>query len=125
MRIAALAAMAILASGPALAQAIPLEVRLSNFKFQPRSIELQAGKQYVLTLTNGSRGGHNFTAKEFFAAASVNPSDRSAIAKGTVEVPGESRRTIRFRAPARGTYKVKCTHTLHGTFGMRGEILVR
>ena len=125
MRIAAFAAVAILASGPALSQAVPLEVRLSNFKFEPKTIELQSGKDYALTLINDGGGGHNFTAKDFFAASSVNPSDRAAIINGTIEVPGASRRTVHFRAPAPGVFKVKCTHTLHGTFGMRGEIRVR
>ena len=125
MRRFAFAALAILASAPAVAQPAALEVRLSNFKFEPRTIELMAGRDYVLALTNDSGGGHNFTAREIFAAATIAAADRGAIANGTVEVPGHQRRTIRLRAASPGTYKVKCTHTLHGTFGMRGEIVVR
>ena len=125
MRASAFAALAILATAPALAQPATIEVRLSNFKYEPRTIELKAGQDYVLALTNESGGGHNFTAKEFFAAATIPAADRAAILDGTVEVPGHQRRAIRFRAAAPGTYKVKCTHTLHGTLGMRGEIVVR
>jgi plastocyanin len=102
-----------------------LEVRLSNFKFDPRTLELKAGQDYALTLVNESSGGHSFSAKDFFAASRVEPSDLAVIRDGTIEVPGKQRRTIRFRAGPAGTYKLKCTHTLHGTFGMRGEIRVR
>lgn len=125
MRVSAFAAVALFAAGPALSRPATINVHLSNFKYEPRTIELKAGQDYVLSLTNDSGGGHNFTAKEFFAAASVMAPDAAAITGGTVEVPGHQRRMIRLRAPARGTYKAKCTHTLHGTFGMRGEINVR
>ena len=124
MRLIILAA-AMLGAAPAWSQPIPIEVRLSNFKYEPRTIELKSGQDYVVTLANDSGGGHNFTATEFFAAATIVAAERAVINKGTVEVPGHQRRTIRLRAPAPGAYKVKCTHTLHGTFGMRGEILVR
>jgi uncharacterized cupredoxin-like copper-binding protein len=125
MRASAFAALAILATAPALAQPATIEVRLSNFKYEPRTIELKAGQDYVLALINESRGGHNFNAKAFFAAATIPAADRAAIQDGSVEVPGHQRRAIRVRAALPGTYKVKCTHTLHGTFGMRGEIVVR
>lgn len=125
MRVSAIAALAILASAPAVAQPAAIEVRMSNFKFEPRSIALRAGQDYALTLINESSGGHSFAAKDFFRASSVNAADQALIREGTVEVPGHQRRTIRFRAAPAGTYKVKCTHTLHGTFGMKGEISVR
>lgn len=125
MRLAALAALAMLASTPAVAQSATIEVRMSNFKFEPRSIELRAGQDYALTLINESNGGHSFAASDFFARAIVNAADRALIREGTIEVPGHQRRTIRFRAAPAGAYKVKCTHTLHGTFGMKGEIVVR
>lgn len=125
MRLSAFAALAMLASAPVVAQPATVEVRMSNFKFEPRSIEFRAGQDYTLTLINESSGGHSFAARDFFAASSINAADRALVREGTIEVPGHQRRTIRFRAAPAGTYKVKCTHTLHGTFGMKGEILVR
>jgi plastocyanin len=125
MRLSAFAALALLVSAAVAAQPATIEVRMSNFKFEPRSIQLRAGQDYAVTLINESSGGHSFAARDFFAAASVNPADRALIREGTIEVPGHQRRTIRFRAAPAGTYKVKCTHTLHGTFGMKGEIVVR
>jgi plastocyanin len=74
----------------------------------------------VLHLVNSGSGGHNFAAPQFFAAAA----DVSGpVSGGAVEVPSHRRVEIRL-TPARGSYRLRCTHTLHSTFGMRGRILV-
>lgn len=109
-------------STAALAQDAParVEVRLSSFDFTPSTIRLAAGRPVVLRLVNDGRGGHNFSAPEFFAAAS---GVSGPVRRGTVEVG--SRRSVDVRlTPARGTYRLRCTHTLHTTFGMTGEIVV-
>lgn len=119
---------AMLALAPAAANAqtpVAVEVHLSNFKFQPQVIELQADTDYALTLTNDGGGGHSFAAKEFFAAAKVERADLSSMKDGKIEVPGDGTRTIHFRTAGPGTYKVKCTHAFHSGFGMKGEIVVR
>ena len=82
------------------------------------------GRDYALTLSNRASGGHNFAAPAFFAAASVDPADRARISAGTVEVPAGQSVTIHLTAPAAGRYKVRCTHTLHTMFGMKGAIVV-
>ena len=102
-----------------------VNVQLSNFKFTPRTIILDHGRPYVLRLYNASGGGHDFTAREFFAAASIAPSDRRWVREGEVEVPPGQLRAIRLTAPAPGRYKVKCTHRFHKLLGMGGTILVR
>ncbi|MDQ8758114.1 cupredoxin domain-containing protein [Sphingosinicella sp. LHD-64] len=112
-------------AAPAFAQDAvrTVEVDLASFSFTPSTIELRAGAPIVLKLVNTGRGGHNFSAPEFFAAARLAPG-QAAIAEGTVEVP--SRQTIEVRlTPARGQYSLRCTHTLQTAFGMRGEIVVR
>lgn len=98
-----------------------VEVDLASFSFTPSAIQLRAGEPVVLKLVNTGRGGHNFSAPEFFAAARL--ASGQAVAEGTVEVP--SRGTVEVRlTPARGRYSLRCTHTLHTAFGMRGEIVV-
>lgn len=112
------------ASSGAIAQGSGEErVELSNFDFAPREIHLHAGRQTTLVLSNTASGGHNFAAREFFAAARVDPADAALVVNGKVEVPRNSTRTIHL-VPAAGTYRLTCTHTLHAMFGMKGRIVV-
>lgn len=127
-----LSALPILVSlaSPALAApdwgtASEVEVRLDSFSFTPSTIEFVAGRPYRLRLINSGRGGHNFHAKTFFAAADVAESDRAKLAKGAVEVSADTTVELRLVAPAAGRYELDCSHLLHEGFGMKGEILVR
>lgn len=109
---------------PALAQDSPaprtVEVRLSSFAFEPRTIALTAGRPVVLHLVNTGGGGHNFSAPQFFAAAT---GVSGPVEEGEVEVPGHQSIDIRL-TPSRGSYRLRCTHTMHTAFGMRGTITV-
>jgi uncharacterized cupredoxin-like copper-binding protein len=115
------------ASSPALAQApTTVQVQLANFSFTPKTIVLDHGHSYVLRLVNAASGGHDFTAPQFFAAASVAAADRSKVTEGEVEVPAGKEIDIHLTAPgSAGRYKLKCSHTFHKMFGMSGEIVVR
>ena len=117
----ALIPLALIAAAPSPA-AERVDVALSNFKFTPSTIHLHHGQQYILHLT--STGGHSFAAKAFFAAATIAPADRATIANGKVEMTSAHPVDIHFTAPGAGTYPVKCTHTLHASFGMTGKIIV-
>lgn len=101
-----------------------IEIALSNFKFTPPTISLHHGQAYVLHIANRSGGGHDFVAKAFFAAADVAPADRRRITNGDVELGGGESADIHLVAPASGRYEVHCSHFMHSTFGMRGEIVV-
>ena len=105
---------------PAPAQGGTVEVRLSNFAFTPRTIRLRAGQPVTLHLVNTSRGGHNFAAPEFFAAAS---GVSGPVQRGKVELGRGQSVDVRL-TPARGHYRLRCTHTMHTAFGMSGEIEV-
>jgi plastocyanin len=117
-------AIALFLALPAVAsgQAAPrtIEVRLSSFDFTPSTIHLTAGDPVVLHLVNTGSGGHNFAAPEFFAAAR---SVEGPVRRGRVEVAGHQSVDVRV-TPARGNYRLRCTHTLHTTFGMTGRIVV-
>jgi plastocyanin len=116
----------LLAAAPVAAAAQPagqtVDVRLTSFDFTPAEIHLHAGQPVVLRLTNSSGGGHNFSAPQFFAAAQV-AGGQNAIHNGTIEVPSHQTVSVRL-TPQRGNYRLRCTHTLHTTFGMRGRIIV-
>ncbi len=111
---------------PALAQDAPaaaprtVEVRLSSFAFAPRAIALTAGRPVILHLVNTGGGGHNFSAPQFFAAAT---GVSGPVSEGTVEVRGHQSVDIRL-TPSRGNYRLRCTHTMHTAFGMTGTITV-
>ena len=129
-RAAILASALILVSAPAAApaapdwsRAAPVEVRLSNFAFGPKIVRLRAGQPVRLRLVNTSSSGHDFTARRFFAAASVRPQDRAAVGNGSVEVRGRGSREI-VLVPKAGRYPLKCAHLFHKAFGMSGEIVV-
>ena len=97
-----------------------VEIRLASFDYDPETIRLRAGQPVVLHLVNTGGGGHNFSAPQFFAAANVAT---GSIRDGAVEVPGRQAVDIRL-VPARGRFRLRCTHTFHTTLGMRGTILV-
>ncbi|HET9428311.1 MAG TPA: cupredoxin domain-containing protein [Allosphingosinicella sp.] len=100
-----------------------VEVRLSSFDYDPREIRLRAGEPVVLRLVNSSGGGHNFSAPAFFAAARIDPGQQAMIREGTIEVRARQSVSVRL-VPARGSFRLRCTHTLHSALGMRGRIIV-
>jgi len=100
-----------------------VEVKLSSFAFTPRAIHLRAGEPVILHLVNTAKGGHDFSATGFFAAAVVRPQDRSAMNNGTVELRGHTVQDIAV-TPRAGRYQLRCKHTFHTAFGMSGEIIV-
>lgn len=113
-------------AAPAVAQpqAATVAVTMSNFKFEPNALQLRAGVPTVLHLVNSAGGGHNFTAPQFFAAARLAPASQALVHGGTVEVPKHSAVDVEL-VPAAGQYPLKCSHTLHSSFGMKGTIVVR
>ena len=97
-----------------------VEVELSSFDFDPDMIRLRAGEPVVLRLVNRGGGGHNFVAPDFFAAAR---GVSGPVDEGAVELRAREIVEVRL-VPTRGRYRLRCTHTLHSTLGMRGRIVV-
>lgn len=100
----------------------PAEVRidLSSFAIAPRPIRLAAGQPVRLVFTNRSGGAHDFTARGLFAAASKVS---GPVAGGTVDLAGHQSAVVEL-TPARGRYKVHCSHFGHSLMGMKGVVLV-
>jgi plastocyanin len=123
----ALASIALIPAAPLSAQAprpATVTVTMANFKFDPAVIQLRAGAPTLLHLVNTAGGGHSFSAPQFFAAASIAAASQPLVKGGTVDVPKHSAVDITL-TPAAGSYPLKCTHTLHAAFGMKGTIVVR
>ena len=101
-----------------------VEIALSNFRYTPSAIALHHGQSYVLHFINQSGGGHDFSAREFFTAASVDPADRARISNGEVALRGGESADVHLIAPEPGRYKAHCTHFMHSAFGMKATIIV-
>jgi len=102
-----------------------IEVRVYSYGFTPQTITLQHGQPYQLHFANSSKGGHDFTAKAFFAAAQVTGADARKIDDGKVKLDGGETADVNLVAPAPGTYEFHCSHFFHAAQGMKGQIVVR
>jgi len=102
-----------------------VEVDLTNFAFSPARLELKPGAVYRLHFVNKTSGGHDFTAKAFFDDAQIDPEDQAAVKDGMIMLSGNQSADVRLIAPKTGRYEAKCTHFMHATLGMKGEVLVQ
>jgi uncharacterized cupredoxin-like copper-binding protein len=104
------------------AHAQPITVVMVDNSFQPDHVTFQQGKPYELRLENHGKDMHEFTAPEFFHAATVR--DKRLLANGGTEVvvqPGQSARI--FLLPrVKGDYRLTCAD--HDWDGMVGKITV-
>ena len=123
--IAYLALAALAVTAPTSAQnAERFEITLANFKFTPSAIALKAGQPVTLHFKNEGSGGHDFTAPEFFKAATMDAATRAKLGKkGRIDLSAGQSEDVML-TPKAGTYKVKCGHFLHAGFGMTGTITV-
>jgi plastocyanin len=101
-----------------------VDVELSSFKFSPEVLHLKHGEAYALHFHNSAGGGHDFVAKDFFAHASLAPASQQAVAHGEIELHGGATADVTLIAPSAGTYEVHCSHFMHESMGMKGQIIV-
>lgn len=121
MRYLALFALGLTAfPGVAPAQPATQTVTLSSFSFAPKPLHLAAGRLVTLTFVNSSGNSHDFTAKEFFAAARIT---EGAAPGGEIDLHGHQTKTVTL-VPAAGTYKAHCSHFMHAEMGMTEQIIV-
>ncbi len=118
----ATAALVIACSAPAASQSVmpTYTIALESFYYAPRPITLAAGRPIRMVFVNRSGSGHNFTARSFFNSARIL---RGAVPKGQIGLAGHATATIEL-VPARGRYKVHCSHFGHKLMGMKTEIIV-
>ena len=111
--------------GAAAQSATPITISLTNYAFTPSMLNLNAGTPYRLHFTNGGSKDHNFTAPDFFAAAEINPSDKSKIEDGRVELESGQAIDVTLTPERAGTYSFDCSHFMHHLLGMHGKIIVQ
>ena len=119
-RVAAAAALSLTLAIPAAAQPAGQTIDVRSFSFSPVPIRLEAGKPVTLTFVNGSGGGHDFTAKDFFAHSTITA---GAAPDGKIDLKGHETKTITL-VPKAGTYEAHCSHFMHSSMGMHDQIVV-
>jgi len=108
-------------TGPASAQKPDAQtISVYSYGFTPKLIHLVAGRPVTLTFVNTSGSGHDFTAKEFFAASRITA---GAAPKGEIDLKHGETKSITL-VPVAGKYPTHCSHFMHATFGMTGVIAV-
>jgi len=98
---------------------------MANFSFTPEALHLHAGQSVTIHFVNNGSGGHDFTAAEFFSAATMDAANRTKVGgtKGRVSLgKGESLDVT--LTPKAGEYPAHCSHFLHSSMGMTGKIHV-
>jgi plastocyanin len=120
-RIAALAALSVVAISPAPAQPTGQTILVWSFGFWPRPIQLTAGRPVTLTFVNRSGSSHDFSAKSFFANATITA---GAAPDGEIDLEPHATRTVTL-VPRAGTYEAHCSHFLHKQMGMSDQIIVQ
>ena len=96
-------------------------IEMQSYSYNPSPIRLEAGKPVMLQFVNHASKGHDFTAREFFAASRIL---QGQVRDGDVEVAGGRAKALKL-IPAAGTYKVHCGHPFHSMLGMKSVIIVR
>jgi len=106
-----------------------IRIEMSEFKFTPSDITLEAGKPYILELVTVGAVKHEFTASDFFASAAwrkveSGESEVKATYFKEVEVfPGKQ--ADLYLVPIEpGTYELVCEIEGHFEAGMFGTITV-
>jgi plastocyanin len=112
-------------AGASAQTAAPITIALTDYAFSPASFDLKAGTAYQLHFVNNGSKGHNFSAPEFFAASQIAPEDMAKMKNGTVELANGQSADIAVTPGRAGTYAFVCTHFMHKTMGMHGEITVQ
>jgi uncharacterized cupredoxin-like copper-binding protein len=107
--------------------ATPITVTLTNFAFTPSTVTLKSGTTYTLHLVNNGGSSHDFAAPEFFKASAIAPADKSKVDSDDGDVDLDSGQSVDVTVTPNkpGTYKLICTHFMHQTFGMTGQIVVQ
>jgi plastocyanin len=95
-------------------QKVNVEMKASNFAFDPAVIIAQKGETLVLHVTDVSGETHNITVK-----------DPSGKVLQSADIPGRQAITVEVPLEVAGVYPFTCDKPFHSTLGMKGRIEVK
>jgi cytochrome c oxidase subunit 2 len=93
---------------------VTVEMKASNYAFDPGTIIGRKGETLVLRITNVSGERHNLTVKD--PAGKIVRSE---------DLPGHQTVTMEIPLDTAGVYPFYCDIDLHATLGMKGRIDVK
>ncbi len=93
---------------------VTVEMKASNFAFDPGRIVARKGDTLVLHVTNVSKEKHNITVKD--------PSGKIVASE---DLPSGQTVTVEIPLPTAGVYPFFCAIDFHAGLGMKGRIEVQ
>jgi len=99
------------------------DVLLEPFGFEPKTLQLQAGRPVRLRFVNSGQRSLSFSAPGFFRAARIRSGDGDDLRDGAFSLAPGERRTI-LLVPAAGRYAMRSANFFHRLMGMSGRIVV-
>jgi len=101
-------------AGDAPDQKVQVDMKASNFAFDPDVIVAHKGGTLVLNITDVSGETHNVTVKD--------PSGKTVKSE---DIPARQTITMEIPLQTAGVYPFYCDKPFHATFGMKGRIEVK
>ncbi len=101
-------------------------VTMTDFKFQPDTLNVSAGQKVTVNLKNTGSVQHTFTVMKTPVSGSYTSADASNIYYDSGPVDAGASKTVTFTAPSTaGTYQFICTVQGHLEAGMHGSLVVK
>ncbi len=101
-------------------------VTMTDFKFQPDTLNVSAGQTLTVNLQNTGSVQHTFTVMKTPVSGSYTQADAGNIYFNSDVIQAGSSKTVTFTAPSTaGTYQIICTVQGHLEAGMHGSLVVK
>ncbi len=103
-----------------------INMTISEFKFEPSSFTVSAGKQVTVNLKNSGTVPHTFTLMSKPVNGAFSSADQANVLFDSGQIQPGASKTVTFTAPTSpGTYEYVCTVPGHLDSGMKGEMTVQ
>lgn len=103
-----------------------LNVTMTDFKFDPSSWTVPAGKSVTVNIKNNGSTDHTWVVMSKPVSGSFTDADKANILFSSESIPAGQSKTVTFTAPSTaGNYQVICDIPGHFEAGMVGQLVVQ
>jgi uncharacterized cupredoxin-like copper-binding protein len=103
-----------------------INVTMSDFKFEPETVNVAAGKPVTVTLKNTGSVQHTWSVMSNPVNGSYSDADKASILFSSDTVAPGGEKKVNFTAPTTpGDYQIICTEPGHLEAGMVGHLMVK